>query len=224
MAHVILRRQAIELRKLGKSYSQIKNLLGIPKSTLSDWLKKYPLSKEQIHLLRDVSEVRIEHYRETMQRKKEARLLNYYNEAKSTIIPLSERELLIAGIFLYWGEGTKSGEQLVVANTDPKLVQFALLWMLKALKIPKEEIHVLVHLYKDMDTEEALNYWSNILEIPRKQFSPPYIKDSLRSQIDYKGYGHGTCNLRVYKKVVKEKVMMALKCVADYSSDYFIGV
>ena len=35
-----LHANAIELRKKGKSYSEIKYLLNIPKSTLSDWFSK----------------------------------------------------------------------------------------------------------------------------------------------------------------------------------------
>ncbi|KKP80446.1 MAG: hypothetical protein UR81_C0028G0006, partial [Candidatus Levybacteria bacterium GW2011_GWB1_35_5] len=50
MARVIDRQRAIELRKQGKSYGQIKKQLGIAKSTLSDWLSKYPLSEKQLAL------------------------------------------------------------------------------------------------------------------------------------------------------------------------------
>lgn len=123
MALPHLRRRVLELRKLGKSYGQIRKELGISKSTLSDWLKNYPLTEEQLQNLRkDNEEFRVEKYRQTMRNKKNRKLLKYYNEAKSLLLPLSKRELLIAGVFLYWGEGTKTTtSQLVVSNTDPSL-------------------------------------------------------------------------------------------------------
>lgn len=220
MTHILLRRQAIELRKLGKSYGQIKTKLGISKSTLSGWLKEYPLTNKQLEALNADKEIRIERYRGAMQRKRQIKFDAYYQDAKSMLLPLSKKELLVAGVFLYWGEGTKTlNGQLVVANTDPALVQFALLWMTKGLDIPKEKIHVLVHLYKDMDIEDSLNYWSKLLQIPRSQFSNPYIKSSNRSDIDYRGYGHGTCNLRVYNAEMKHRILMAIKAVADYSKE-----
>ncbi len=51
MAKIKEREKAIELRKKGMSYSQIREKLGTPKSTLSNWLKDHPLSKERIREL-----------------------------------------------------------------------------------------------------------------------------------------------------------------------------
>ena len=43
--------KALALRKQEISYSQIKKILGVSKSTLSDWLHKFPLSEEKIREL-----------------------------------------------------------------------------------------------------------------------------------------------------------------------------
>ena len=45
------KKEALQLRSLGKSYSEIKNLFGVPKSTLSDWLHKTHWSKKIKHIL-----------------------------------------------------------------------------------------------------------------------------------------------------------------------------
>ncbi len=221
MTRIATRRHVLELRKLGKSYSQIKAELGVSKSTLSVWLRKYPLSKEQIRLLRDVSEIRIEKFRQTMQLKREARLLSYYNEVKGTILPFSKRELLIAGLFLYWGEGGKTlRNQLSITNTDPAVLQFSLYWMIKALDISKDKIQVFTHFYDDMVVDDEINYWSKILKLPKNQFGKPYIKESKRINLDQKGFGHGTCGLRVSNTVIKEKILMTLKVISEYSGEY----
>ena len=48
-----LREQAINLRiKENLSYTQIRKRLGVPKSTLSYWLRGFPLSEERILELR----------------------------------------------------------------------------------------------------------------------------------------------------------------------------
>lgn len=149
------RQKALDLRKQGKSYSQIKKEIDVSKSTLSYWLREYPLSRERIRLLRDLSEVRIEKYRKTMRRKKEERLLRFYEEEKKRLLPLTKRELLIAGLFLYWGEGVKGFHTRIgLNNTDPKVVKFYLHWMNKALGIPREKIKVYLHLYSDMNIEK----------------------------------------------------------------------
>jgi len=51
MARIQDREKAIALRKQEMSYSQIKKVLGVSKSTLSYWLKDFPLSKERVEEL-----------------------------------------------------------------------------------------------------------------------------------------------------------------------------
>lgn len=207
---------ALELRKEGKSYSQIKRELKVAKSTLSLWLRKYPLSKDQIRLLRDINETRIEKFRQTMQKKKEERLGSYYAEEAKRWLPLSERELGLAGLFLYWGEGSKyDNATLCIANTNPQIIKFSLFWIISALGVQKSQVRVLLHLYSDMDVNQETDYWANLLGLPKFQFSKPYIKKTTRSGLDRKGFGHGTCNLRVFNKALKDKVLMAIKAVAD---------
>jgi len=106
MARILDREKAIQLRLKDKSYSQIKAELGISKSTLSGWLRNYPLSEERIRELRDHSSQRIERFRETMRKKHEVRLRAVYEEQKKVLLPLTKREFFIAGLFLYWGEGS----------------------------------------------------------------------------------------------------------------------
>lgn len=188
MARILEHREALKLRKEGKSYSQIKAELGISKSTLSDWLRKYPLTRDQINSLRSLSEIRIERYRNTMRRKREEKYFLYYNQEKEKWFPFSERELFIAGLFLYWGEGDKTSRHVIsVNNTDPNVVKFALNWMVKCLHFSKEKIRVHIHLYDDMDVEREIEYWQKELDVERKQFTRPYIKKSKKTSLDQKG-------------------------------------
>ncbi len=108
MTRTLDREKARTLRAKGKSYSEIKKELGIGKGTLSEWLKDMPLSSEQIRLLRDLNPKRIEHFRETMRKKREASFATTYERAKKDIGELSPRDLFIAGLYLYWGEGLKA--------------------------------------------------------------------------------------------------------------------
>lgn len=54
MARIIDRQKAIELRKQGKTYSEIRNELKVSKSTLSEWISKFPLTSEQMNLLKKI--------------------------------------------------------------------------------------------------------------------------------------------------------------------------
>jgi len=218
MAKYELKQKALELRKLGKSYSQIKNNLGVSKGSLSLWLKDYPLSKEQMTAVRDFSEVRIEKFRQTMLVKREKRFADFYKSEKIKQLPLSKRELFIAGLFLYWGEGVKGLKyQLGLYNTNPQLVKFGLLWYRDILHVPLKKIKIHLHLYADMNIQEEIKFWSRQLKISVSHFGKPYIKKNQKTQINYKGtFGHGTCGLIVNDVLLKERIMASLKAIADY--------
>lgn len=217
MARFEDREKALALRMNGMSYSQIKNALKISKSTLSCWLRDYPLSKERIDELRGKNEQRIEKFRETMKRKHRDRLEGIYKEQKENILPLSDREIFIFGLGLYWGEGTKSyNSALSISNTDPSIIKFFILWMRRSLNVPKEKLKVHLHLYKDMDIEKEAKFWEDVSGISRKQFIKPYIKESSARSINHKGgFGHGTCNIRIGDVKLSEKILMAIKTISD---------
>ena len=210
--------KALSLRKQGMSYSQIKKILKVSKGTLSLWLRDYPLSKQRIRELRDWNEQRIERFRETMRKKRENRLKKFYEEQKKSLLPFSKRDLFLAGLFLYWGEGKKSGNnaQVSISNSDPSVVNFFITWLTKSFDILKKDLRVQLHLYKDMEIEKEICFWSNVLDIPKEQFYNPYIKKSSLKRINHKGgFDHGTCNVMIGNARLLEKILMAIKVIAD---------
>ena len=208
--------KAVELRLSGWSYSQIKEKIGVSKSTLSNWLDKYPLSSERLKNLQGSNPRRIENFRITMQRKREAKNLIAYRKVKRDILVLSRRELFVAGFFLYWGEGAKTSPGTVmISNTDPAVLRYFIRWA-GLLKVPKEKMHVLLHLYKDMDVEKEIQFWSNELGFSKSKFRRPWIKDSILIDITYKnGFGHGTCHVRVYSRELYDYIKMGLKLIRE---------
>lgn len=204
--------KAIQLRLKGMSYSQIKQQLGLSKSTLSGWLSDYPLSPERIKELRDINPRRIENFRNTMRKKREERLSKVYERVKKDISKLNKREIFLCGLFLYWGEGYKTAvTTTAVANTDPAVLKFFIKW-LKTIHAPFDKIKVKIHLYKDMDKDEIVRYWSKELKLPTKCFTQIYIKKSKLSGLNYKnGFGKGTCNVMIHNRDLNEYVIMAMK-------------
>lgn len=215
-------RQALALRKEGKSYSQIKKELGVSKGTLSRWLHKYPLSKSQLDKLLFKNERRIERFRETMRLKRRRRLKKIYKREARKWLPLSKRELFLAGLFLYWGEGGKTlPTTTILSNTNTQVIKLYLYWLIKCLKVDKKKIRVKLHLYKDMNEEKATSYWAKELGLQLKQFRKSYIKQTKLSGLTYKGFGHGTCNVIVEGVALKETIMMGIKAIADhYTREY----
>lgn len=207
--------EAIELRKQGNSYSQIKAKLQVSKSSLSLWLRNYPLSDKRIRELRDWSEQRIEKFRNTMREKRETRLNKLVRQSQKNILPLSKKELFIAGLMLYWGEGAKTTPFVSsLSNTNPEIIKFFLYWLDEIMKVPKKKIVVRLHLYEDMDVNKEISYWHEVLDIPVNQFKSPYIKKTTLKGLTYKSFGHGTCNIIIYGRDIIEKIMCGIKAIS----------
>lgn len=224
MARRLEKSLAIELRKQGKTYNEIIGTLKVPKGTLSDWLSNYPLTDEQLEVLdKNIRERRILAIERTIvvkHNKRQKRLEETYEKQKIDLLPLSKKELLVAGLFLYWGEGKKAiTSSLSLNNTDSDVVKFYHHWLVKILNVPEEKIRVALHVYKDMNIEETIGYWSGELAIPKSQFVKPYVKESLRSNINQKGFGHGTCGLYINNQKLKEQVILGIKAISDFYSN-----
>ncbi len=125
--------------------------------------------------------------------------------------------MLIAGLFLYWGEGgkTKSSE-LSLSNTNPDAIKFFIKWLKSSLNVPVSKIRFRLHVYKDMNPDKEISIWASYLKIPREQFRKSYIKKTLSSGLTYKnGFGHGTCNAMFGNVKIAGKIFTSLKIIEN---------
>lgn len=219
MARKLDKQKALSLREKGMSYSQIKEKLGISKSTLSGWLYNMPLSEERIRELQADSPIRIERYRNTMKAKRETRLKGVYEKVSKDIGVFSKREIFLLGLFLYWGEGTKAQKSSVtLTNTNPAMLKFFIKW-LELFNVKRENLKVKLHLYSDMNIKQSIDFWSKELKIPLSQFRKPYIKKTQLKSITYKsGFGKGTCCVMFDNRDLWEYIIMGLKYISEVSS------
>jgi len=213
------KQKAITMRKKGMSYSQIKEKLGVSKSTLSGWLYGMPLSEKRIRELQADNPIRIERYRNTMRIKKEARLKEVYEKVSKDIGNFSKRDLFLAGLFLYWGEGTKAqNSSVVLTNTNPAMLKFFIKW-LELFNIKRKGLKIKLHLYSDMNIKQSLDFWSKELKIPISQFRKPYIKKTNSKLITYKnGFGKGTCCVMFENRDLWEYVIMGMKYLSEINN------
>lgn len=90
---------------------------------------------------------------------------------------LSEKEekLQIAGIMLYWGEGTKSGNCVTLSNSNPEMIMIFLKFLRNVCGISENRIRALLHIYPDHNEKRLKNFWSRTTKIPECQFSKTFI-------------------------------------------------
>lgn len=218
-----LRERAIKLRLDEElSYAAIRKRLGVPKSTLSYWLRDFPLSEERILELRrngwKKSEASREKFRATMRRKREERVRKVHEKWQGRFVGLSEDSHFVAGLMLYLAEGNKKNyARIELTNTDPGVVSFFINWLNKFLEIPCSRIKAELHLYENMDIQKEIDFWKRQLGFSENQFYKPQVRKLKKSSFSYRGsFGHGTCAIYFGSVEKKLELTMAIQALIDY--------
>jgi hypothetical protein len=161
------------------------------------------------------SESVIEKIRTTKRMTRQLRLESVFDAVGTAIGDISNRELYIAGFFLYWAEGGKTTKYTIsLSNTDPRMIRAFLKW-LEVIGVSKETLYVKLHLYVDMNESDEIAYWMKELQLAKKYFKKSYIKKSRLSELTYITKGHGTCNVIVSGRDISEFVLQGYKKIAD---------
>ncbi len=220
--HRELKEKAIRLR-LDKqlSYLAIQRELAVAKSTLSEWLRPFPLSKEKILELKQLAwkknEVKIEMFRASMRGKREAKDREVYETYLNQFQKVSREVVFTSGLVLYLAEGSKTDNYTAsLANTDPRVIKFFIKWLCNFFRVPRTKLRAHLHLYENMDIARETEFWKNELGFKISQFYKPYITKCKESSFLYKeSFRHGTCSIKVSDTKLKRNIMMAIRAYLD---------
>ena len=201
---------AIKLRKQGYTYSEILKKVPIAKSTLSSWLSSIGLTTKQTQRL---TEKKLAGAKRGGLARRNQRLLiiqQTKERARSEIWKITEKDLSLIGVMLYWAEGSKykdyrPSEGVTFSNSDPNMIRIFLKWLINILKIPKEGIRTEIYLHESHKSvaDEVRQYWSRITGFPIGKFDRIYFKrNKIRTRRRNKGQNyHGLLRIRVLKSI-----------------------
>ncbi len=196
-----VKQQVFILRKQGKTYLQINQILGIniPKSTLSGWFKglilspdiKKELFRKKLLNINNVRQIALE-----TNKLLRNRYLDSITARISHLAPLADN-INIAKIvlaMLYLGEGSKSTGFVVFGNSNPRIVKLFLYLLRKCYSINESKFRCTVQLRADQDIEKLEQFWLDITGISKTQF--------YKARVDSRTIGKTTKN-KDYKGVCR---------------------
>lgn len=204
MAKSLLKLEARKLRRKGVSVKKIAQYLKVAKSSASIWTRDIILTVEQLENLRKSSLEGAERGRlksSLLQKRKWKKGMDEFKKLGiEQIGKLTDREFLIAGLALYWGEGYKKGRRLQFCNSDPKMIKFLLLWLQKCFSINSLDIRCRIGInYIHAKRENIVkNYWTELTKIPLTQFTRTSFKKVENKKIyaNFNDY-YGTLSVEV---------------------------
>jgi transcriptional regulator with XRE-family HTH domain len=173
-----LRHRARELRLQGWTYDRIEAELGCSRSSVSLWVRDLPKPerRDPAEQARLAARKRWEHelaIRDEQRQRTKA-------VAAREIGELSDRELFLTGVALYWAEGTKDKpharrERVAFVNSDPDMIRLFLAW-LHLLGVEPERVAYRVMIHESADIEAAERYWADVTQADRDSFGKTTLK------------------------------------------------
>lgn len=205
--------ESINLRKKGLSIKDINKRLGIPLSTLSGWLRKVELTKEQKVILDGKWRQALVNARtKAVMWHNEQKRLRLEQAEKQAVDVLSKIDINNVNILdltlslLYLGEGSKKSGATSMGNSDPQILKFFITILKNNYGIREENIKCELHLRVDQNPDEMREYWSRELNLPIMNFSKASLDKRTKGRPTYPYY-KGVCIVRCGNVAIQRKLV-----------------
>lgn len=190
------KQRALQMRRAGKTYSEILKEIPVAKSTLSLWLREVGLSKKQKQI---ISEKRLAAALRGAKIKREMRIKRTEKiklDAVKELECLGKKVFWMVGAALYWAEGSKQKEHNVAAavifsNSDSEMIKFFYNWLIKICLIKPEDIYFELYIHENADIERSKKFWAESLKLDIGCFGKVRLKRNISSSFrKNKGLGY----------------------------------
>ncbi|MDX3226041.1 hypothetical protein [Streptomyces sp. ME19-01-6] len=163
-----LRAKAREMRLRGMTYDQIQVELGCSKSSISLWVRDLPKPERPPRTREEASKIAKRGWEATMRRREIERQQTKFAAAQE-IGEMTDRELFLVGVGLYWSEGTKCKahrleERVTFINSDADMIRLYVAW-LRLLKVEPERLQYRVMIHESADAADAEHYWADVVGV-----------------------------------------------------------
>ncbi|MFB6550210.1 hypothetical protein [Streptomyces sp. NPDC056405] len=173
-----VRERARELRLQGWTYDQIQVELGCSKGSISLWVRDLPKPerREPSEQAKLAARKRWEHelaVRDAAREQTKAAALQEVGR-------MTDRELFLLGVGLYWAEGAKDKiysrrEYVLFVNSDPGMIKVFIAW-LDLLKVERERLRFRVMIHENADVTAAEQYWASLVGAESTCFGKTTLK------------------------------------------------
>src|SRR3989344_2824310 len=204
------RHKAEEMRKNGRSYAEISNVLKIPKSTLSLWFANEPWSqtvrKKRTYEAARKASIRARQLPKAVRRYWQNIHTQYRTEAAQDFLALSKQAHFLAGIVLYWtrGDTSPANSQVRFTSNDPDMIRAFHSFLLNNNLADQDHIKMRLLLYPDLIDNVQKSTWARVLGIPTATFQKSII---IKRAKKTKRFSSGSCMILIHSRKLKEKLL-----------------
>lgn len=209
--------QALQFRKRGFTYSEIAKIVGVSKSTVSNWLAKKPFSKK----VREENAQRAA--RENVKRMKllnkaraKERSVRYAEAVRSAEIEFrhyKKNPLFVAGLMIYMSEGDNTHQRPIrLTSAQFDMHRIFLKFAKEYLGVPEDRIHFWILLYPNLNEIACMRFWMKGLKLKKEQWYKNHVIEGRnKKRILHNGVGNTIIGSTVLKAKLDRWIELALK-------------
>jgi transcriptional regulator with XRE-family HTH domain len=174
------RRECRRLRAQGLTYDEIAAKTGASKGSISPWVSDVTMPPNVRRQRRVRSQEARQRVADALRQRAARRRDAIRQSAAAAISSLTERELLIAGVALYWAEGSKDkpwrrSGRVVLINSDAGVLKLFLAW-LDLVGVSEQARTYRLNIHETADVGANERWWADRLQIPLASFAPATLK------------------------------------------------
>jgi hypothetical protein len=120
---------------------------------------------------------------------------------------LTKKEIALKGlgVGIYWGEGNRRSKYSVkVGNTDPNLIKKFIEFLVIVCSVRGKKIKYSLQIFNDGDSEEAVDFWSQKLNVPKEEIGNPSILPPMGKGTYKKKSKYGVLTVYVHNVKLKK--------------------
>jgi hypothetical protein len=172
----------------GLSAQQIADRLSVSYHKIAYWMDRHGLQRRSPH---------------------EASYRRHNPGGEKFTLNLSKRELFVAGVALYMGEGDKTNPSVIVTNSDVRVLKLWVRFLGQVCGVPAAKLKGHIDCYADLDYSSVLDYWSQQLGIPAANFERPTLKRGrvANGNSDGRRTTRGTAHVKFHDAKLKSQML-----------------
>jgi transcriptional regulator with XRE-family HTH domain len=207
-------------REQGQSIKEIARAVGVSHSSVSRWVRDIELTTCQLAALADRNPILNAQRNGARVRSSRARAERQRAQNEGRAAATRGDPVHAAACMLYWGEGSKSRNQVQLSNSDPALVVFFARFLREYFQVPSSRMRVQCNLHAENAAAVVAieEYWLSELGLTRASLTKSIV-NSVSTSSKHKRFRmlpHGTCRLTVSSTAIVQHLYGAIQEYAGF--------
>ncbi|HVM16448.1 MAG TPA: helix-turn-helix domain-containing protein [Gaiellaceae bacterium] len=214
-------------REEGLSVKEIERRLGVSRSSVSVWVRDVRLTPEQRERLRRTDPAHDGHAAAAAARRATFRARRAAAQERGRALAREPDALFAAGCMLFWAEGSKRRDAVILVNSDPEMLRFFVWFLRRYFDVPDEKFRVSCNLFADHAARqhEVEAHWLDVLGLPRgcllKSTVNRYSPHSKRKRLNMLPFG--TCRVAVNSVEIAQQIYGAIQEYGGFERPEWLG-